>query len=71
MIAFRLSAVGDLLDFVDFPAQHPEINLIANKFYGNYQGELFQIALVSDELKKEKIVKENDELQFCKNGHML
>ena len=54
MAAFRFNPNGELLDSVEFPTEHPEINLIANSFQGNYDGQLFQIAFVSDELKIQK-----------------
>ena len=41
MAAFRFNPNGELLDSVQFPVEHPEINLIANSFQGNYDGQLF------------------------------
>ena len=41
MAAFRFDSSGNFLDYVTFSAQHPEVSLIANKFYGNYDGGLF------------------------------
>ena len=60
IVAFRFNENGILLDSVEFEAEHPQINLIANSFQGNYQGELFQVAIISEKQKKPKVLKEND-----------
>ena len=41
MVAFRFGERGNILNSIKFTADDPEVNLLANTFLGNYEGELY------------------------------
>ena len=64
--AFRLTNKGQVIDFVEFEAEHKDApNIVASAFFGNYKHELYQLVIVGLDKKTKTEIRTNSEPNYC------
>ena len=69
--AFKFDLDGNITDSATFNADNEEIELLQKTMTCDYEGNLFQLSLVSDQNKLRKKLVANPAIEKCDIGHLL